>query len=250
MSLAWSFPSPCFGLLCLHAAVALAWLLQYIIFLPQSLWIGHSLLFELSCKLTWRLHQPGPMTCVPCLIWLRYVEPWLRCIEPLSSFSLFFLLLFHATHVIHPSSSRFNPPGWGFWAPLGLLEVSVIGRHWSGTSRFSLSNRLRGEVNFGLIDGGSHWWRQSGSTLGVSAKENSYFHMHGRHFYVSLAWSFPSPCFGRLCLHVVVALAWLLQSHGGKLSRKRPTGHFRGPLINIERKTREMMLNTVVVGYT
>jgi len=25
-----------------------------------------------------------------------------------------------------------------------------------------------------------------------------------------LAWSFPSPCFGRLCSHVAVALAWLL----------------------------------------
>jgi len=39
-------------------------------------------------------------------------------------FSLFFLLLlllcwfFHKTHVIHPSSSRFDPPGWGFLAPL------------------------------------------------------------------------------------------------------------------------------------
>ena len=32
--------------------------------------------------------------------------------------------------------------------------------------------------------------------------------------YVSLAWSFPSPCFGRLCSHVEVALAWLLhKSH-------------------------------------
>jgi len=31
--------------------------------------------------------------------------------------------------------------------------------------------------------------------------------MHGRRFKVSLAWSFPSPCFGRLCLHAAVALA-------------------------------------------
>ena len=39
-----------------------------------------------------------------------------------------------------------------------------------------------------------------------SAKESSYFHVHGSHLQVSLAWSFPSPCFGRLCSHV----AWLL----------------------------------------
>ena len=40
-----------------------------------------------------------------------------------------------------------------------------------------------------------------------SAKESSYFHVHRSHLYVSLAWSFLSPCFGRLCLHVAVALA-------------------------------------------
>ena len=28
---------------------------------------------------------------------------------------------------------------------------------------------------------------------------------------ISVAWSFPSPCFGRLCSHVAVTLAWLLQ---------------------------------------
>jgi len=43
-----------------------------------------------------------------------------------------------------------------------------------------------------------------------SAKESSYFHVHGSHLLVSLAWSFPSPCFGWLCSHVAVALAWLL----------------------------------------
>jgi len=40
-----------------------------------------------------------------------------------------------------------------------------------------------------------------------SAKESSYFHVHGSHLYVSKAWSFPSPFFGRLCSHVAVALA-------------------------------------------
>ena len=40
-----------------------------------------------------------------------------------------------------------------------------------------------------------------------SAKESSYFHVHGSHLCVSKAWSFPSPFFGRLCLHVAVALA-------------------------------------------
>ena len=44
-----------------------------------------------------------------------------------------------------------------------------------------------------------------------SAKESSYFHVHGSHLQVLLAWSFPSPCVGRLCSHVMVALVWLLQ---------------------------------------
>ena len=45
------------------------------------------------------------------------------------------------------------------------------------------------------------------STPGDSAKVSSYFHVHGSHLNVSLAWSFFSPSFGRLCLHVAVALA-------------------------------------------
>ena len=43
-----------------------------------------------------------------------------------------------------------------------------------------------------------------------SAKESSYFHVHGSHSFVSLAWSFLSPCFGCLCSHVEFVLAWLL----------------------------------------
>jgi len=54
---------------------------------------------------------------------------------------------------------------------------------------FSLSNRLRGEVSLGLING-RRWCRHGASTLGVSAKEVSHFHMHGSHFGVSLAWFF------------------------------------------------------------
>ena len=50
------------------------------------------------------------------------------------------------------------------------------------------------------------------SAPGESGKESSYFHVHGSHLQVSLAWSFPSPCFGRLCSHAAVARAWLLHS--------------------------------------
>jgi len=96
---AWSFPS-CFGHLCSS--------LSCITFLPRSLWIAHSLLFELSCELISRV-QPGPMTCVSCFIGLRYVEP-------LSSLSLllFFLLLFPCD-ARHPSQL--------------LKKVSLIRRH-------------------------------------------------------------------------------------------------------------------------
>ena len=61
------------------------------------------------------------------------------------------------------------------------------------------------------------------STPDESAKEYCYFHMHGSHLYLSLAWSFPSPSFGRLCSHVAVALAWLphLSKHALTLNQKR-----------------------------
>ena len=61
------------------------------------------------------------------------------------------------------------------------------------------------------------------STPDESAKEYCYFHMHGSHLYLSLAWSFPSPSFGRLCSHVAVALAWLphLPKHALTLNQKR-----------------------------
>jgi len=63
-----------------------------------------ALLFELSCQLISRV-QPGPMTCVSCLSGLRYVEPFCLLYLFISSFCCFF----HATHIIHPSSSRRCP---------------------------------------------------------------------------------------------------------------------------------------------
>ena len=80
----------------------------YITFLPQSFWIAHSLLFELSWQLISRV-QPDAMTCVSCLIGLRYVEPFSSVSLHLFSPSLLFVVFFRATHVIHPSSSRRCP---------------------------------------------------------------------------------------------------------------------------------------------
>ena len=100
------------------------------------------------------------MTCMSCLICLRYVEP-------LSTFSPFFLLLFHATHVIHPSSSRFDPPRWGFLGPLGILEVSLIGRHWSVCS----------PVVFAHFQCGHEPWNLDGANL-----DSCWCHQRARRF--------------------------------------------------------------------
>jgi len=82
----------------------------YITFLPRSLWIDHSLLFELSRQLLLRV-QPGPMTCVSCLIGLWYDEP-------LPSLSLHLFLFFL---LLYPCDARY---------PSQLLKVvSLIGRH-------------------------------------------------------------------------------------------------------------------------
>jgi len=66
---------------------------------------GLPTLFELSCQLISRV-QLGPMTCVSCLIGLQYVEPLSSVSFHLFSSSRCF---FHATHVIHPGSSRRCP---------------------------------------------------------------------------------------------------------------------------------------------
>jgi len=78
--------------------------------------------FELSCQLISRV-QPGAMTCVSCLICLRYVEPCL----------LYLLLLFVASsgRLSIPAPHNLTHLDGDFWTPLGLLEISVIGSHWS-----------------------------------------------------------------------------------------------------------------------
>jgi len=112
LSIAWSFPSLCFGRDC------------YITFLPRSLWIAHSL--RLSFQLISRV-QPGLMTCVSCLIGLRYVEPLSSVSLHLFSSSCCF---FHAMHVIHPSSSRRCPLS-------GAIEACAV-RLYSHTFRVGL----------------------------------------------------------------------------------------------------------------
>jgi len=90
--------------------------------------------------------------------------------------------------------------------------------------RVVLSNRLRGEVNLGLIGGGSRWCRHSASTLGVSAKEVSSLPYAWKSLLsVACLGSFPFLCFGRLCLHVGVALAWLLHLHRVDSVKKQRT---------------------------
>ena len=42
-------------------------------------------------------------------------------------FSLFFLLLLDATHVIHPSSSQFEPRRWAFWVPCVFWRCPLSG---------------------------------------------------------------------------------------------------------------------------
>jgi len=49
------------------------------------------------------------------------------------------------------------------------------------------------------------------SAPGKSAKESSYFYVHAwKSVMCHLLGLSLSPCFGRLCLHVTVVLAWLL----------------------------------------
>ena len=86
---------------------------------------GLPTLFSLKYLANWYQESSQVQWCA-CHAWFGSVR-W-----TLSSFSLFFfLLLFHMMHGIHPSSSQFDTPGWGFLGPLGLLEMSIIGSAWS-----------------------------------------------------------------------------------------------------------------------
>jgi len=144
------------------------------------------------------------MTSMSCLIGLRYIEP-------LSSVSLLFFLLLFPCDTRYPSQL--------------LKEVSFIRRHWSVCDPVVFAHLQHGidlqrtpfSVGFAHLQRGIDP-RNSRTDCDVidinsapdeSAKASSYFHVHGSHLKVSLAWSFPS-CFDRLCLHVAVALVWLL----------------------------------------
>ena len=104
--------SPCFGRLCLHVAVALAWLLRHF---PSSKSSGLLTLFSLNYLANW-CQESSQVRWRACHAWLGFGTLSL-CLLHLF---LFFLLLF-------PRDARY---------PSQLLkEVSLIGRHWSGTSR-------------------------------------------------------------------------------------------------------------------
>ena len=108
---------------------------------------------------------------------------------------------------------RLSPPWW--WGCMAHFDVNTILHIKQATNitmwsmcdpvvfahlQCGIYPRTSGRMDCDVID--------VNSALDESAKESSHFHVHGSHFQVSLAWSFPS-CFGRLCSHVAVTLAWL-----------------------------------------
>ena len=171
--------------LCSHVVAALAGLLRHF---PSSKSLDCPLFSfrTISCQLISRF-QPGPMTCVSCLVCPWYVEPFFFFI---SSFCCFF----HAMHIIRPSASRRCPLSGPIEAELPDCWVLL---------KCGIDPRTSGRMDCDVMD--------VNSAPVESAKDNPHFHVHGTHLWVSLAWSFPSPCLARLCSHVVVALAWPLQ---------------------------------------
>jgi len=120
------------------------------------------------------------MTCVSCLIGPRYVEPFVFCIF----LSLLFFLLLSPCDARYPSQL--------------LKEVSLIRRHWSVCGPVVFAH-----LQCGIDPRTSEGWivasymlirRQMNRSLTCMCMEVT--------FLVSLAWSFPSPWFGRLCSHV------------------------------------------------
>jgi len=157
--LPWSFPSPCFGRRCTHVAVALAWLLHHFPF-SKSL---DCPLSSLWTTLPIDIKSPARSNDVRVMLDLASVR-W-AFVFFISSSLLFFLLLF-------PCDPRY---------PSQLLkEVSVIGRHWGVCDpvvfthlQCGIHPRTSGRIDCDVID--------INSTLDETAKESSYFHLHGNH---------------------------------------------------------------------
>jgi len=152
--------SPCFGQLCLHVAVALAWLLHH--FPSSKFWISHSHLFELSCQLISRV-QPGDVRVMldwTSVHWALAAVRW--------ALFFFFSLLLSIAFSMRRTLSIPAPQGVRYQEPL---------KH----------------VRPGCVRTPSVWdWSSYvNSAPDESAKESSCFHVHGSHLYVSLAWSFP-----------------------------------------------------------
>ena len=152
------------------------------------------------------------MTYVPCLIWLRYIEPWLWCVQPLSSFlSSSFCCFFNRRTLYIPAPYHLTHLYGGFWTPLGLLEVSIIGSHWSVCSLVVFACLQCGFESRNL-DGanlGSCWWCQRTRRFGQRELSSICVEVTLKCHFLGLSLS---SCFGRSCLHVAVALAWLLHT--------------------------------------
>ena len=110
MLLAWSFPSPCFGRLCSHVAVVLAWLLHHF---PSSKSLDCSLSFLWTISPI-DIKSPARSNDVRVMldwVWVRWAFVFFI------SSSLLFLLLLFPCDAHYPSQL--------------LKEVSLIGCHWS-----------------------------------------------------------------------------------------------------------------------
>jgi len=115
VSFAWSFPSPCFGRLCSHVAVVLAWLLHHF---PSSK--------SLDCPLSslWTI-LPIDIESSARSDGVRVMFHWTSVRWTFVFFiSSSLCCFFHATHVIHPSSSRRCPLSGAFLLWPSLLTCS------------------------------------------------------------------------------------------------------------------------------
>jgi len=157
VSLAWSFPSPCFGRLCLHVAVTLAWLLHHF---PSS----KSLDCPLSSNYLANWYQESSQ-----VRW-RVCHAWLG----LGTLSLSLLYLFISYLLLVAFSMRRT---LSIPAPQGGVRY---GNHWSvydpvvfAHLQCGINPRTSGRMDCVVID--------VNSTPDESAKESSYFHVHGIH---------------------------------------------------------------------
>jgi len=183
------FLSPCFGRLCLHVAVTLAWLLHHF---PSSKFLDCPF-SSLWTILTIDIKGPARSDDVRVMLDWASVHWALAAVCWALSFSSCF------SPLLSPCDTRY---------PSQLIKVLLIGRHWSVYVP-GVFTHLQCGLEPRNLDGARQLLVPSARQM--NRPKSSLTSMCMEVTYMCRLLGLFLSCFGLVCLYVAVTLAWLLQ---------------------------------------